>query len=349
MLRGAHLVAGGGKVEARGILGTKREIKELRERVADERAALERLANETAQFEQTIAHASAAIAALSAELHRQEKGIVAVEGQLQRSTEDASRLAQRAELVAVGDGARARRNRRARRATGGGPRIHRTAGRREARRRNRARDAQRKLSAARDTAEALSQRAAEARASHAALVERSAAVAADVERLERAAQELERRVETCKTDFTLMRDQRERLLRAVAEGQRLHGRRCERARRLARRYACGRREGGRSSRRAAEQQDDVIRDARRALDAIRALARRARRDARDRRIRPDPPCTAVLRCGATFRSTTCASKWNEMEAAGDIEPDVRAIRAAEAPDADELDESRSTTDVDSRR
>ena len=37
VLRGAHLVAGGGKVEARGILGTKREIKELREKLAEER------------------------------------------------------------------------------------------------------------------------------------------------------------------------------------------------------------------------------------------------------------------------------------------------------------------------
>ena len=47
------------------------------------------------------------------------------------------------------------------------------------------------------------------------------AVAADVERLARAAQELERRVETCRIDLALMRDQRERLLGAVAEGQRL--------------------------------------------------------------------------------------------------------------------------------
>ena len=37
VLRGPHLVSGGAKAESRGILATKREIKELRERVAADR------------------------------------------------------------------------------------------------------------------------------------------------------------------------------------------------------------------------------------------------------------------------------------------------------------------------
>src|SRR4030095_2117309 len=67
VFRGPHLVSGGAKAESRGILATKREIKELRERMATDRAALSALANEVSALEVTIAEATSAIAALSAE------------------------------------------------------------------------------------------------------------------------------------------------------------------------------------------------------------------------------------------------------------------------------------------
>ena len=49
VVSGPHLVSGGAKVESRGILATKREIRELRERIATDRAELARLAEETAR------------------------------------------------------------------------------------------------------------------------------------------------------------------------------------------------------------------------------------------------------------------------------------------------------------
>ena len=49
VFRGAQVVEGGARAEARGILTTKREIKELRERAEVERAAVERLREEIAQ------------------------------------------------------------------------------------------------------------------------------------------------------------------------------------------------------------------------------------------------------------------------------------------------------------
>jgi chromosome segregation protein len=76
VFRGPHLISGGGCAGARGILETKREIKELRDRIGADRQALSRLAEETAELEGTIAHASHAIAALSAEHHKQEKAVV---------------------------------------------------------------------------------------------------------------------------------------------------------------------------------------------------------------------------------------------------------------------------------
>jgi chromosome segregation ATPase len=99
VFRGKYVVTGGEKTEARGILGTKREIKELREKINDARAALDRLISDTAGFEQAMAHASAAIAGLTDEIHRQEKSIVGVLGQAERANDDDARLQQRVELV----------------------------------------------------------------------------------------------------------------------------------------------------------------------------------------------------------------------------------------------------------
>src|SRR5262249_36778452 len=86
--RGPQLVSGGSHEDARGILETKAEIKELREQIQVERASLARLAEETSQLEATIARASNAIDALNAEHHRQEKAIVALEAQIQHAGDE---------------------------------------------------------------------------------------------------------------------------------------------------------------------------------------------------------------------------------------------------------------------
>src|SRR5262249_21961161 len=51
VFRGPHLVTGGSGEQARGILETKREIRELRDRVQAGRDALSRLAEETSSLE----------------------------------------------------------------------------------------------------------------------------------------------------------------------------------------------------------------------------------------------------------------------------------------------------------
>src|SRR5206468_11230986 len=86
--------------EARGILETKREIKELRDRVAADRAMVARLGEEVAHFESAIAQASTAIAALSAEHHKQEKALVGLEAQVRHTTDEDARLAQKMEQLA---------------------------------------------------------------------------------------------------------------------------------------------------------------------------------------------------------------------------------------------------------
>ena len=81
VVRGPHLVSGGAKVESRGILTTKREIRELRERITTDRVELARLVEETTRLEVAIAQATSALAALADEQHRQEMALVAFEAQ----------------------------------------------------------------------------------------------------------------------------------------------------------------------------------------------------------------------------------------------------------------------------
>jgi len=99
VFRGPLLVSGGGRAEARGILETKREIRELRDRIGEEIDALTRLAQETAELEATIAHASNAIAALNAEHHKQDKAAVGYDAQLRHATDEQARLAQKSEQL----------------------------------------------------------------------------------------------------------------------------------------------------------------------------------------------------------------------------------------------------------
>jgi chromosome segregation ATPase len=101
VFRGPHLVSGGAKVESRGILATKREIKELRERVAGDRSDLLRLAEEVAALDVAIARAASAIAELNAEQHRLEKDIVGYDAQLGRVGEDTARLTRKADVIAL--------------------------------------------------------------------------------------------------------------------------------------------------------------------------------------------------------------------------------------------------------
>ncbi len=193
VFRGGHLVAGGHPKEARGILETKREIKELRARIESEREALARLAAETTDLERVMTEATQAIAALNAEQHRQEKSIVGLEAQLQRATDDARKVSLRGDQLARerSSAEEERRSLEARQEEARSSILTLEEQQREAD--DRLSQAQRTLFTARETVQTLSQRAAEARAAHAALVERASGLAAEVRRLEDANRELEAR------------------------------------------------------------------------------------------------------------------------------------------------------------
>jgi hypothetical protein len=183
VLRGAHLVSGGARVEARGILATRREIKELGERTEAERALLAAAADEIARLEGSIAAAAGLLSALLAEQHREEKEIVGHEAQLARAAEEAARLARKADVIAL-ERRRAEEEREAadqRRAEAEENTVRLRQVQQEAE--ERLAEAQRRLADARETVSGLAASLAEAGAVNAALVERAAALAAEVERL----------------------------------------------------------------------------------------------------------------------------------------------------------------------
>ena len=218
VFRGPHLVAGGGSDQARGILQTKREIKELRDRIQAERDSLVLLSKETADLEATIAHATNAISALNAEHHKQEKVVVGHEAQSQHAAEEAERLAQKGEQLA-----RERRQAEEERETLERRQHDALSSITQLEDAQRVADerltvAQRRLFEAREAAEELSQRAATARAEHAGLVERASGLTADVERLEEAFAELELRAAALGAELNQTRQRIDELRAGIATG-----------------------------------------------------------------------------------------------------------------------------------
>jgi chromosome segregation protein len=334
VVRGPHLVSGGAKVESRGILATRREIKELRERIAGERESLARLIEETSGLEIAIARATSAIAALVGEQHREEKEIVGHDAQLARAAEESARLSRKADVIAR-DRRRAEEERAALEARyaeassqlGRLMDEHRRADERFT-------EAQRRLMSARETVDDLSAKAAEARAGHAALVERAAALSVEVVRLEEAARELEERIALRVSEIQQAHARRESLLQAIADSTRtLDG-------------EILLLDGIREELRAADEQagelrlkvdghDAVIRDARRALEEIRQHANEldmARATAESDLGHLAQTCFDALQCSLDDVVVAVA----EMEQEGEATPDAAAIGADEADsDTDE--------------
>jgi chromosome segregation protein len=333
VFRGPRLVSGGGHAGARGILETKREIKELKDRIAAGRESLARLTEETTVLEAAIAQATAAMSALGAEQHRQEKAIVAHEAQLQHAAEEESRLALKAEQLA--------RER------------HQAEEERDAldRRQEEARDsiarldaaqrladerltlAQRRLFEAREAAQDLSRRAADAGAAHAALVERASALDADVARMEIAAVEMEERAAAFDAEVAGSRQKLEELHGRITGGE------AELAADTAslddlRRELVAAEEGLAGLRTRSDELDATIKALRAAHDEARGV------------VSALDVSRATAEADLSHLAHTCEDAVNatidqvvveveQMEAEGSATPDAKVINAEEPEDAED--------------
>jgi chromosome segregation protein len=331
VLRGAHLVWGGAKAEARGILATRREIKELRERIAAEQDRLARTRDEDARLTSVIADATTALAALTAERHRQEMAIVAHEREAAHASEEADRLARKGDVIAL-ERRQALEEQAALDARYSEAEL--SIGRLfddQRRTETLLSDAQARLMDARETVESLSVRTAEARAAHAAMTERAAAMAADVVRLEDAARDVDERIAVRAGDLEQTYARREALVHAIADGGRSLDEdvRTLEALRDSVRHAD---EAAADVRVRAEAQDASIRGARHGLEEIRATASDldvARATADSDLAHLAQLCLETMQCPLE----QVLGEVEQLEQAGEATPDAAAI-AAEEPDSD---------------
>ncbi|MGE5245926.1 MAG: chromosome segregation protein SMC [Betaproteobacteria bacterium] len=327
VFHGAHLVTGGTSESARGILETRREVKELRDRIDEERQTLLRLAEETTAFEAAIAQASSAIAALNAEQHRLEKAIVGHELQLQRAVEEAGRLDQKREQLArerrKAEEERESIDRRQEEARASIARL----GEEQRAADERLTAAQRRLFESREAVEALSQRAANAQAAHAALVERASALDTEVQRLEETAAELEARATALAAELDAMRRRAEGLRVAIAAGERQLDADVLTLERL-RQDVQAADDAVSALRVTSDAHEARLRDARGALEAIRSAV--AELDVHRATAEADLSHLASS-CLETVQATLdeVIAEVVELERAGELTPDARVIDAEE--------------------
>jgi chromosome segregation protein len=219
VFRGPSLVFGGVRGEARGILATKREIKELRQRLALDRSHTDRLGLDVAALDRSIAEHEQIATALVAELHEHEKSALEHELGVTRAAEALDRIARKLDVIAT-ERRRAEEERRAHEARHDDARD--AVLRLEGEQRD-LQDAfaseQDQLAAARDSAARIGRLAADAKAVHAALGERAAALAHEVERLREAGEELEQRIAGRLAERERSLQRRADLERAVAEAE----------------------------------------------------------------------------------------------------------------------------------
>ena len=269
VLRGAHLVSGGVREESRGILSTKREVKELRDRAVEIRESLGRLAERTREVASAIDRLTQEIARLVGEAHAQEKAIVGFDALVANALEHRERLARKAEVLAT-ESARAEQERRtledrereARESVARQEHVRAAADAQLT-------VAQRQFQDARDAAEVISRRVADARAAHAGLVERATALLTEVARQQDVIDELEARFAARQEEARQNRERQAALRQSIESGKaqldvdlqdldRLRGRVREADEHLG------------SLRVEADAEDAEIREARKALESVRA-------------------------------------------------------------------------------
>ena len=339
LFRGPNRISGGSRDDSRGILETKRDIKDLRSKIAAERDALSQLVEEAAGFERAIAQATSAIAALNAEQHREDKAIVAHDAQLQHAAEELGRLQQKAEQLV-----RERRQAEEERETLDGRQA-------EARRSierldgdQRAADerltlAQRRLFEARETAQDINRRAADAGAAHAALVERAAALAVEVQRLEEASAELDARTAIMAGELSSTAQRASDLRTAIADGKSALDDEI-RALETLRGDLRVLDDAVTALKVAADAQESVIKEARTHLESLRAKVAEldlARATAESDLTHLAQSCLEAVQ--ATLDEVM--EEVTAQEAAGTVAPDTSVLGA---DDADEVDSQQSTVD-----
>jgi chromosome segregation protein len=220
VVRGAGVVEGGSRRDARGIFETRGEILVLREQVAARGAANATLSSRAADADEAIVAGDAMVAGYVAGHHNEEKAIVGIEAQLARAEEEFTRLSRRLDVV-VTECRRASDEE----ATAEGRREEAAAAitMHETRQRgaeHRLGDVMASLQSARGDAEARTRQLTEARAGQAGLMERTSALDSEAIRLDEAARELEERIGARRAEIDRHAARRGELQQSIRETER---------------------------------------------------------------------------------------------------------------------------------
>ncbi|MCX6542953.1 MAG: chromosome segregation protein SMC [Acidobacteria bacterium] len=343
--RGANLVWGGaGHHDQGGILQTKGDIRQTRERLEIERAHVARSASTLADVDRRAAEATAAIDAMSDEVHVYEKAIVEFELRVAQASEQAQRVDQKRSVVALD----IRR---------GDEEIAGLEARQAEARQSVARladeqrlvdeklgAAQRRLFDARDESRLRGELVRDAMAEHARLVERAATVSLEAGRLEEACREIEARLLARREEQQQIGGEQDRLRQELVEATR--------ALDIALAALDAARETVRSAddaaglvRQQGDQQESTIREARRALDGVRSSLS----EAEIGRAKAESDLTHLTSLCVETLQTDLASVVTEVEQLerdGEVSPDWRAIYADEPEDETAEDGERIQAPAD---
>jgi chromosome segregation protein len=328
--RGRIVVGGAAGEDTRGILATKREIRDLREAVETIRARSAELAGQVADLENRVAEVLAAIELLSGRVHVHEKEIVGFEMRFAQAADEARRLAQKRELVGL-DARRAREEIAALETRQAEARD--SIARLEDQQRlvdDRLSTAQQRLFDARELARQAADRVRDAMAVHARLLERAASLTIELNRLEEAHRDIDNRLSAREDERRQNASDQEALGASLVEGRRLLD---EDLRALdAQRDEVRRADDAVSEcRLQADSQEGAIRDARRALDSIRSAiteieVQHAKAESDVAHLASTCVETLQLEIGAVLAEV------EQLEQDGEVSPDWRAIEVADADD-----------------
>jgi chromosome segregation protein len=334
---GPRIVIGGsGRDESRGILVTKRDMRDLRGRLSAERATVTRLVETAADIEHRVTVGAAAIESMTSEIHRQEMAMVGFELRVAQADDDLARVGQKQELVGL-DARRAEEEiagldqRQAEARTSIARLIedqHAVDVKLAA--------AQRRLFDAREDARVRSDRVRDAMTAHARLLERAAAVALEAARLEEAQRDIESRLTSRQDERQQIDGEQARLRQEVAEARQALDaelKALDHAREEVRQAD----DAVNDLRRSSDGLEAAIRDARRGLDAIRSArseAEVARAKAESDLAHLETTCVDTLACALN----AVIAEVEQLERDGDVSPDWRTIYAEE-PEEDATPEA----------
>lgn len=328
LCRGPRLVWGGsGHDDRGGILQTKREIRDLRQRLDVELASVARVARTLADLDGRASATVAAIESIKAEAHRHEMAIVEFDLRMAQAADRVARVGQTRELVNL-------ESRRAEEEIAGLDDRQAEAQRSIAQLADQQRlvddrlgAAQHRLFDARDDARQRGDRVKDAMAVHARLMERAAALALEAARLDEARREIDQRLISIHDEQQRIAADQARLGQAVAQSRRSLDQELQLLDSL--RGEVRKADDAVSAiRERSDAQEMAIREARRQLDAIRASLS----EAEVGRAKADSDlghlastCVELLQVDLEV----VIAEVEQMERDGEVSPDWRTIYAEE--------------------